>query len=309
VRKQLMLGLAASAAAVVLFVSLPSQAQDNQNKTNGLPDGFKAGGGGKGGGKGKGKAKGPSRPTPRNADGRVIFGPIAGEKGVWQGSAGATLTRSSQGRGGQPPAPLPPTNVAAMPPVNPTEAEIPFLDWSRGLYDYRRESLTADDPHVRCKSSGGARLYHTPYGFEIVEVPEMQQMLVMGTGGPHTYRVIYLDGRPHPTDLDPTYHGHSIGTWESKDKLVIDTVGFNQRFWLAREGYPHTEKLHTIETLERPEYDALRYTITVDDPGAYSAKWTAGWSIPWSSTAELYEYICQENNRDSRHMFGGDSSN
>jgi hypothetical protein len=293
--RKLMLGVAAAAAAVVLLAAFPSAAQDN----NGLPDNFKAGG--KGGGKGKGKAKGPARPTPHLPDGTVNFGPAPGEKGVWQGSAGATLTRNpNAGRGGGFAG-----NANSLAPVNPTVDEIPFLPWARALYDYRRETLTADDPHVRCKSSGGARLYHTPYGFEIIQVPEMQQIFIAGVGGPHTYRTVYMDGRPHPADLDPTYHGHSIGRWEG-ETLVIDSIGFNTRFWIARDGHPHTEQLHTIERLSRPEYDTLVYEITVDDPGAYSRPWTAGWAIPWSSTAEMYEYICQENNRDSRHMFGGD---
>jgi hypothetical protein len=297
VRKEILTGLAAIAAAVLLFSSPePSMAQDAPAKAG-------PGKGGKGG-----KAKAPSRPTPRNADGRIILGPPPGEKGVWQGNAGAVLVRNLRPAANTPPPP--PTNVMAVPPVNPTIDEIPFQPWARALLDFRQESLTADDPHVRCKSSGGARLYHTPYGFEIIEVPEMQQILMAGVGGPHTYRVIYMDGRPHPplAEIDPGYHGHSIGRWEGKDKLVVDTVGFNLRFWFAREGYPHTEQLHTIETFERPTLETLVYRITVDDPGAYTAQWTAGWSIPWSATNEMYEYICQENNRDSRHMFGGDSS-
>ncbi len=37
------------------------------------------------------------------------------------------------------------------------------------------------------------------------------------------YRQIYLDGREHPKDLDPSWTGHSIGKWDG-DTLVIDTV-------------------------------------------------------------------------------------
>src|SRR5436190_16953892 len=39
------------------------------------------------------------------------------------------------------------------------------------------------------------RSYHTPYGFEIVDVPELERIYMMGVGGPHTYRTIYMDGR------------------------------------------------------------------------------------------------------------------
>jgi hypothetical protein len=50
----------------------------------------------------------------------------------------------------------------------------------------------------------------------------------------------------------------------------------------------------------------LRYIATIDDPGAYTAKWSGGWAIPWNANDEMYEYICQENNRDAKHMFRGE---
>ena len=53
----------------------------------------------------------------------------------------------------------------------------------------------------------------------------------------HTYRQIFMDGRKHPAELDPTWFGHSIGAWE-KDTLVIDTVGYNDKFWFDRKGTP-----------------------------------------------------------------------
>ena len=70
-------------------------------------------------------------------------------------------------------------------PVNLKIEDVPFQDWSRALYESRRANNTADDPHVRCKSSGGPRLFHTPYGFEIVDIPEIERIYIMGVGGPH----------------------------------------------------------------------------------------------------------------------------
>ncbi|MGH8211230.1 MAG: hypothetical protein ACREU6_16860, partial [Steroidobacteraceae bacterium] len=37
-------------------------------------------------------------------------------------------------------------------------------------------------------------------------------------------RTVYMDGRPHPSNLKPSRLGHSIG-WYDGDTLVIDTVG------------------------------------------------------------------------------------
>ena len=94
-------------------------------------------------------------------------------------------------------------------------------------------------------------------------------MIFLGVGAPHSWRNVYMDGRPHPKDLKPSWYGHSIGKWEG-DTLVVDTVGFNERFWLTREGVPHTSQLHLIEKFSRPNHDQLKYEATVDDPGAYT---------------------------------------
>ena len=245
------------------------------------------------GGRG-GRGRGPARPTPHLADGRVNLGPLPGEKGVWEGNAGATLATNPKGL----------DNPRMNLPTNLKIADVPFQPWARAVYNYRQESTTKDDPHVRCKPSGGSRMFHTPYGFEFIDMPDQQRIVIAGVGGPHTWRTIYLDGRPHPKDPDPTFNGHSIGHFEG-DALVVDTVGFNEKFWLSREGIPVTSQLHLTERFTRTDYDTLKYEATVDDPGAYTAPWTGGWLIKWQTGEEMYEYVCQDNNRDVKHMYGG----
>jgi hypothetical protein len=114
-----------------------------------------------------------------------------------------------------------------------------------------------------------------------------------------------MDGREHPKDLDPSFFGHSVGHWEG-DSLVVDSVVFNERFWLTREGMPHTTALHLTERFTRTDYDTLKYEATIDDPGAYTRPWTGGWNIRWQAGEEMYEYVCQDNNRDAKHMYGGE---
>ncbi len=48
----------------------------------------------------------------------------------------------------------------------------------------------------------------------------------------------------------------------------------------------------------------LHYEATIDDPKAYTRKWTTSYTIPWQPGAELMEYICQENNKDLSHLVG-----
>jgi hypothetical protein len=95
--------------------------------------------------------------------------------------------------------------------------------------------------------------------------------------------------------LVPSYYGDSRGRWEG-DTLVVETIGFNENFWMDRAGSPHTEKLKFTERFTRTDYDTLRYEVTVDDPGAYTAPWSNSFQMRWQSGPELFEYVCQDNN-------------
>ena len=219
----------------------------------------------------------PAKPTPRWPDGKPVMGAQLGEKGLWGSCCG---------------------NLAGSNKTTPT----PFRPWAKMVYDDRAKNQL--EPHTRCKPSGGARQFVTPYGTEIVEFRELQQIMVFDIGGPHTFRVIYLDGRPHPKDLEPSYYGHSTGRWEG-DTLVVETVGFNERAWIDRAGSPHTEKLRFIERFTRTDSNTMKYEVTIDDPGAYTATWsTAPFTMTWNPDRELFEYQCQQSNYAHELMVG-----
>jgi hypothetical protein len=132
-------------------------------------------------------------------------------------------------------------------------------------------------------------------------------MFIFHTGGSHSYRTIFLDGRPHPDELDPSYGGHSVGHWEG-DTLVIDTVGFNERGWIDAYGSPTTKNLHVIEHITRLDFDTLSYQITIDDPGAYTAPWSTGMLMHWTPDRESFQFLCQDGNLAQELMVGEGSS-
>ena len=190
-------------------------------------------------------------------------------------------------------------------PTNLEIGEVPFQPWAKALYEARRADQQKNDPHARCVPPGGPRQFHTPYGLQLYELPELKRVLVLSGGGPRTWRVIYMDGRAHPTsdDFIPTFLGHSVGKWEG-ETLVVDSVGFNEQFWFARAGYPHTESLHLTERISRPDYNTLKYEATIDDPKTYTKSWTGGHYIYWVPDEDFEEYFCQDNNRDPSHLVG-----
>jgi hypothetical protein len=182
------------------------------------------------------------------------------------------------------------------------DGPVPFQDWAKAVYQYRQATFSKDSPPVDCKASPGPSFFNAP-GFEIVDVPELKSIFILNIAGPHSWRVIYMDGRPHPKaeDLRPTFLGHSIGHWDG-DTLVIDSVGFNEKQW-AVGAYPNTSQLHLTERISRPNLKTLTYEVTVDDPGAYTKPWSGRWTInektnsSWIAGGEMFEYICEDADR------------
>jgi hypothetical protein len=224
------------------------------------------------------RARGPAQPTPRRPDGSVILGSATpNDKGVWQPTSGGAAVLSTD------------------------RADIPFQPWTLAvLADRERNQL---EPHTRCKPSGIARQFLTPYGAEILDLPDLKRIYIFDIGGPHTYRTIYMDGRTHPQTPTPAFYGHSIGWWEA-DTLVVDTTGFNEGFWMDRRGTPHTGALHTVERFTRTDSRSMTYELTIDDPGAYTARWKTGLTFTWEAGTELFEYVCQQANYADYLMLG-----
>ena len=103
----------------------------------------------------------------------------------------------------------------------PWPAAPPFTEWGKA------ESQRLDDHanFVACSPPGP--VYHMwelgLFPIQILQAPD-QIAILRETGG--LPRRIYMDGRGHPEDLEPTWQGHSIGRWED-NVLVVDTVGTN----------------------------------------------------------------------------------
>ena len=144
-----------------------------------------------------------------------------------------------------------------------------------------------------------------PYPWRILQTPT--HIFFLFEGNIHSYRQIFMNAK-HPDDLDPTWYGHSVGRFEG-DTLVIETIGFNDKFWFDFAGHPHTEKLRTTERYRRPNFGTLEYEVTIDDPGAYTRPFTLYGGHEYDAGTELMEYICNENNQDVEHIVGKDPRN
>jgi hypothetical protein len=174
--------------------------------------------------------------------------------------------------------------------------ELPLLPAAKALRDSRNEK---DEPYLWCTPMSVPRV--NPYPWRIVQSYTSKGpgiiFFIHENGDAGAVRQIFMDGRKHPPDPLPTWWGHSIGHWEG-DTLVIDTVGYNDKFWFDSRGTPHTEQLHTIERWTRINYGTLVNELTLEDPGTFSRpvhlKFTATALPP---NQDLLEFVCTENNQ------------
>jgi hypothetical protein len=150
--------------------------------------------------------------------------------------------------------------------------------------------------YATCMPPGVPQVFAVPYFFQIVQ---SSRFVVIAHEYLHLYRIIPVDGTPHPVDPDPFWMGHSIGHWEG-DTLVVDSIGFNDKTEIS--GYRHTEDLHVTERFRRTG-DTLQYEAVIEDPNVFQGPWVVARNFVFRPDLDTVdEFVC-ENNRDYRNLF------
>jgi hypothetical protein len=176
----------------------------------------------------------------------------------------------------------------------------PFVPGGEALfYEPRTGDPRHDEPRAFCMPSGFPSAFLGPYPVQFIQTP---QHLVMSTEFMNVTRIIPLDGRPHKTDIEPTFYGEPIGHWEG-DTLVIETVNFNEDTWLTDDGAFHTKDLKVTERLSR-NGDTMTWVATADDPKVLAQPWNVRPRAMRLTANELQEPVpCVE--QDLSHVVDG----
>jgi len=94
-----------------------------------------------------------------------------------------------------------------------------------------------------------------------------------------------------------SYMGNGIGRWDG-DTLVVDSIGFNDKTWLAGTGTFHSDKLHVVEKFTRKDENTIAYEVTMEDPVVLTKPWILQSTLMLRPGTRLREYECVENNTD-----------
>ena len=131
----------------------------------------------------------------------------------------------------------------------------------------------------------------------------------------HEFRVIPLDGRPHPGSDIKLWMGDSRGRWEG-NTLVVDATNHNDSTRFSVLGDFHSDEMQLTERWTFVDSETLEYRATTDDPQVYTRPWTLGITIkrnvsgfqpgsePLPEGAELLEYAAVEGERNVAEEIG-----
>ena len=231
-------------------------------------------------------------PTPRWPDGHPRLGPTTGQTGYWGNPSATSLVQTG--------ATVPMDTYGLLKNISDASKVAPMQKWAQDLYELRQRSFLSSDPmFLGCKPPGGPRQFQQAYGVQFLEDMDHKRVFVLMGGGNRNERIMYTDARNQVGQIrgdadNPLYYGRAVARWEG-DTLVADLKGFNEKFWFDNGGLPHTDKLHMVERFTRTDMNTLKYEVTIDDPGAYTKTWTAGWTLQWIAGEELPYFLCQDN--------------
>jgi hypothetical protein len=147
--------------------------------------------------------------------------------------------------------------------------------------------------------SGGPPLTPAEYNSGLFIAQNPADVLIETETGSE-FRIIPIDGAPHPSASIHQWHGDSRGHWEG-DTLVVETSNFRPDH-TYRNGDPTAQKI--TEYFKRISADTIEYKFTVNDPSTWTRPWSA--IVPMNaSTGPLFEYDCSENNNDAVNILVG----
>src|SRR4051812_41727045 len=176
---------------------------------------------------------------------------------------------------------------------------VDMLPWAQALFNKRLQTYRTDDPAVSCLPEGPSAGLAGLYPIRIVQASNMV-VILYETGG---FRQVFTDGRPLPTDPNPTWMGYSVGRWEG-DTFVVVTAGYTDKTWLDFVGHPHSDVLHVTERFRRTDFGHVELDLTFDDPKTYATLWTIHPSVTFVADDDLIETVCLENEKDRGRLVG-----
>jgi hypothetical protein len=223
----------------------------------------------------------PGGPAPRMADGHVDL------TGRWYPNAAGRMLQFAY-----------PIDPAALRQFDPKATPEGPPSFKPGMEEKYRRPV----PYGECDQAG------TP-STTLEQISQHAPMELIGTPGrlvmlyeyPLNVRMVYMNGRVHPKDPDPTFNGDSTAHWEG-DTLVIDVIAIDERMrnfgMEGGGGWFHSDQQHVVERITRTSKNYLTYQVTIEDPVVLAKPWKSAprtWTLAQAPNDEWGEVFCTLN--------------
>ena len=175
---------------------------------------------------------------------------------------------------------------------------LPYQPWAATIATERHAAMSIDDPHVRCLPDNPPRHWTLPHLTKAAHTPKLLVLLYEVNA---MYRQVFIDGRPFPQDMNPTWNGYSVGHWEG-DMLVVETRGFRDDLWIDTWGSPMSDVAKMTEKIRRPNFGTLEIELTIDDPKTYTRPFTVNLLESFEVDTELVDEFCLEGEKDYERL-------
>jgi hypothetical protein len=164
-------------------------------------------------------------------------------------------------------------------------------------FDKDTQAMATGQPPLdsvsKCLAFGLPRFMTMP--MEIIQTPGQ---LTLNLGVLHDIRRVYLDGRGHTPDVDPSFSGDSVGHWEG-DTLVVETIALRGGT-LDRGGIPFSDKLTMVERFRRTGPKTMEDKMVFTDPEAFAEPYAVTRTYTQMPAGSRFEeYICENKDHDS----------
>lgn len=185
-----------------------------------------------------------------------------------------------------------PTGRGAAPPLIAGEAarrlfvaRVEFTEAGQRAMERMQQAV---NPAMRCEPI--SVLVDWSYDSPVNRITQNEGAIVLEYGKFDYARTIHMTAE-HPTGLEASLTGHSIGRWEN-DVLIVDTVGFAAGA-LTRV-LPHSDRLHFVERFSLdPETMALTREFTAEDSGYFAEPYT-GYDVVYPSNVPYEPSNCDD---------------
>jgi hypothetical protein len=242
----------------------------------------------------------PAWNPPRLSDGQPDV------QGMWITAQNSVFTLTPSVQDDTLPGQRPNPRPNAKPRPDPSRVaepnhQIPYQPWAKEkqllIQAHKIDPSTEYfvDPQVRCLPSPIRGAFWQD--FQILQYPGY---IVFEYEGNHVFRIIPLDGRPHPSSGIKLWMGDSRGHWEGTT-LVVDLANNNSKGRLSREGDFASENLRVTERYTFQDAKTMKYEATVDDPTVYTRPWkiAADFKPTGEPNYEQWEEACHEGEHDA----------